>query len=448
MSARRLDSWKEIADYFGRDRTVVARWERERGLPVHRVPGGVKPRVFAYTDELDAWLQSSRPGETEVTEATGDGRQAVDPGPQTAHAAFIGLWRPRTIAAGVVALVIIGVSAAVWAARNAPGPVASVAFTADALIALDDHRREVFRADFRNRIFLPAVPSTIGLAGRRDLDGDGKEENLITVPLKMGDGTQGGMQDRLEAYRNDGTLMWSRSNDFDPTFGAGRFGPGYHTTATLTFDYQGVPLIAWAQAHHTWWPTILKVLDASGGVRSTWTHSGVFFALSYLPSPEGPLLFAGGVSNSQSSGALLVLNLDDASGHGPEAVGSPFACLDCTGSGRPAHYFTFPPTEMSAAYGVPYSRTYAIHATPSGVEVRVRQGSLEPHQGVDAFYNFDRDFHLAGAHVADDYWLVHRQLEGTGALDHSVDVCPERGRPLVVREWADGAWRTLTTEER
>jgi TolB-like protein/Tfp pilus assembly protein PilF len=51
---RRLDSWKEIASFFGRDERTVSRWEKDLGLPVHRLPG-TKGRVFAYTDELSAW---------------------------------------------------------------------------------------------------------------------------------------------------------------------------------------------------------------------------------------------------------------------------------------------------------------------------------------------------------------------------------------------------------
>ena len=33
----RLDSWKEIAAYLGRGIRTVQRWEREEGLPVHRI---------------------------------------------------------------------------------------------------------------------------------------------------------------------------------------------------------------------------------------------------------------------------------------------------------------------------------------------------------------------------------------------------------------------------
>jgi TolB-like protein len=52
----RLDSWKAIARYVGRDVRSAQRWERERGLPVHRVPGEKGGSVFAYAEELDAWL--------------------------------------------------------------------------------------------------------------------------------------------------------------------------------------------------------------------------------------------------------------------------------------------------------------------------------------------------------------------------------------------------------
>lgn len=53
----RLDSWKDIANYLGRDVRTVIRWEK-KGLPVHRVPGGQRQAVFAYTEEIDAWLVS------------------------------------------------------------------------------------------------------------------------------------------------------------------------------------------------------------------------------------------------------------------------------------------------------------------------------------------------------------------------------------------------------
>ncbi|HEY3587940.1 MAG TPA: tetratricopeptide repeat protein [Myxococcaceae bacterium] len=53
----RLDSWKEIAAYFRRDPRTVKRWEKERALPVHRIPGKGRSGVYAYADELRRWLE-------------------------------------------------------------------------------------------------------------------------------------------------------------------------------------------------------------------------------------------------------------------------------------------------------------------------------------------------------------------------------------------------------
>ena len=52
---RRLESWKEIAAYLGRDVTTVRRWEKREGLPVYRLQHSKLGSIYAYTSELDAW---------------------------------------------------------------------------------------------------------------------------------------------------------------------------------------------------------------------------------------------------------------------------------------------------------------------------------------------------------------------------------------------------------
>ena len=54
----RLDSWKEIAVYLRRGMRTVQRWEREEGLPVHRLQHEKLGSVYADTAELDAWFRS------------------------------------------------------------------------------------------------------------------------------------------------------------------------------------------------------------------------------------------------------------------------------------------------------------------------------------------------------------------------------------------------------
>ncbi len=56
----RLDSWKEIAAYLGRDVTTVQRWEKREGMPVHRHVHDKRGSVYASGPELEAWLRSRR----------------------------------------------------------------------------------------------------------------------------------------------------------------------------------------------------------------------------------------------------------------------------------------------------------------------------------------------------------------------------------------------------
>jgi TolB-like protein/Tfp pilus assembly protein PilF len=112
LAGKRLDSWKEIAAFFGRAERTVKRWETERGLPVHRVPGGGRGSVFAYSEELAAWLkgpgreidaEDSASGEVESAAASSAGTiAAITP----AKPQEIGSWPRSRIAAWAVPLLL------------------------------------------------------------------------------------------------------------------------------------------------------------------------------------------------------------------------------------------------------------------------------------------------------------------------------------------------------
>lgn len=60
-SSVKLDSWKEIAAYLGRDPRTVQLWEKHEGLPIHRLNHHSRASVYAYTGELEIWLQAHSP---------------------------------------------------------------------------------------------------------------------------------------------------------------------------------------------------------------------------------------------------------------------------------------------------------------------------------------------------------------------------------------------------
>jgi hypothetical protein len=102
--AERLDGWKSIAAYLKRDRTTVIRWTRERGLPVHRLPGGRTGTVYALKHELDRWLGlPAAPADTLSAQTPVSASQPmvpVDPPLRAARSAQ-GRWLLALIAAGL-----------------------------------------------------------------------------------------------------------------------------------------------------------------------------------------------------------------------------------------------------------------------------------------------------------------------------------------------------------
>src|SRR4029077_12430710 len=71
----RLDSWKEIAAYLRRSPRTVQRWERQEGLPVHRLVHDKQGSVYAFRPELDGWW-SERRARLESVESEADEAEA------------------------------------------------------------------------------------------------------------------------------------------------------------------------------------------------------------------------------------------------------------------------------------------------------------------------------------------------------------------------------------
>ena len=106
----RLDSWKEIAAYLGRDVTTVQRWEKREGMPVHRHLHDRMGSVNASRAELDAWVRGRS-----LRAAQADEKSAAPPNPpaQAPNAAtstsqtrwtFISLWALWALIAALVAI--------------------------------------------------------------------------------------------------------------------------------------------------------------------------------------------------------------------------------------------------------------------------------------------------------------------------------------------------------
>jgi len=102
---RRLESWKEVAAYLGRDVTTVRRWEKREGLPIRRLQHSRQGSVYAYSAELDAWRNERNTG----APTAGAGEMEA---PQRVRR----VWPVITFAA--LGLILVGGLAWVWHLRS------------------------------------------------------------------------------------------------------------------------------------------------------------------------------------------------------------------------------------------------------------------------------------------------------------------------------------------
>ncbi|HWY20235.1 MAG TPA: hypothetical protein VNX26_03390 [Candidatus Acidoferrum sp.] len=152
---KRLDSWKEIATFFGRDERTVKRWEKERGLPVYRVPGSARGGVFAYAEELAEWLKApnltleSGEAAAEVVPADQDSDRAVPPNVLT-------IKTPAEVTPSAPALKLVPAPSRLAAARTFLWLVPLVLIAGSFLVFSFSHREP----RFKNALAAPHRPST------------------------------------------------------------------------------------------------------------------------------------------------------------------------------------------------------------------------------------------------------------------------------------------------
>jgi tetratricopeptide (TPR) repeat protein len=124
---RRLIGWKAIGQFLRCTERTARRWEADRGMPVHRIPGGGRSPVWASTDQLSGWLQAL-PSELQQTlraEAGGDAAvsgttsQAADAPPAAASASPY-LRRTLWLAAAVLVVGLIASGLTIWSAARPP----------------------------------------------------------------------------------------------------------------------------------------------------------------------------------------------------------------------------------------------------------------------------------------------------------------------------------------
>ena len=134
-----LNGWRAIASYLGRNQSTVKRWATNSDPPVHPPKGGSARKgvpVYAFADELDAWLKGRQRGfEVEsLPDPNGnDPLPALEPGSQDqAVSAHRPTRRRKLIVGGLAAGISFALGLAAWWQRDDVGIVAASDLPAEA----------------------------------------------------------------------------------------------------------------------------------------------------------------------------------------------------------------------------------------------------------------------------------------------------------------------------
>lgn len=396
----RLDSWKAIADHFGRDVRTVIRWEKERGLPVSRVPGGRGGTVFAYTRDLDRWLKGARV-------------PAADPPVVRPKRPVV----PAVLLASIVVLLIGGLSSGISSRHR---PFVRVDAGEGVIRAFDDAGR------LRWTWAVADLPRGAALDDRTarvaDLDGDGRPEVLLALTLFNRARDYYGKLVVLDA---DGRVRWEQVLGDRYVFGASEFAPAWLPDAIEVYRADGRTRISVAFHHHVWWPAVIVTFDQEGQILSRFVHSGWIHDLRL--SADGRYLLAAGVSNARGGAALIVLDAKHVVGTMPPSAESLTpSCAACP-SGAPIAYFVVPWSDLARPSDAQRS---VVSSMPGGAIVFQALQSLEP-PIPDVIVTLSPDLEIVHRAPSDTFWQVHRVHEQKQLVDHSSADCPwQRSVPL------------------
>jgi hypothetical protein len=467
VSSRRLDSWKEIADYLDRDIRTVIRWEKTKELPVHRVPGGQRQSVFAYTAEIDGWLHGraldsqeevavpengSRIGTSgsngkslQIAPATAsaDSRHLPEAAgaaaeiPQEAIPALPAL-RPAAkapwVTAAIIAVLAALVAGAGWWLAHRPGAPVRVSLAGKRLIAWDNQNQAAWQYEFPQPVELRRVPGSDSVLFA-DLSGDGSREILVLLDLILENATpthplplEPGKfpQSALYCFSENGRLLWKYQPDLKLSFAGHSFEGPWHTTDMILTPAGRGRAVWMSFGHHTWWPNYVVRLDALRGSTLALVNSGAVLTLGYLKNTTGGYVLAAGMNNGYNSAMLAVLGENAAPAASPQEPNTPYL-YDGTHD-PPYRYFLLPRSELFQLGGNSFHLATSLVIEPDRFQVHTFEGRDPNGNGryLEGFYEFTKDFDLVSASLGDAYWELHRQMEKQGKIHHAAAQCPDR----------------------
>jgi hypothetical protein len=400
---RVLRTWKDVAAHLNCSVRSCRRWEEAYGLPIHRIGSTLRSGIFAYEQELDAWLLKRgdvRNGRKEEIYVSRKYSKRLD----------------IMIVVTVISLAILG-GALLLTSRHKAQP-ADFRFEGNTLIIVDNRGKDLWRYDTQldnlasdeyrahfqikrhgeQGLLLPYL-----LIG--DLNDDGWNEVLFSAQtqLEIGEG-------ELSCIDHLGNRIWHYKSGKEMTYGNKLYSDDYRIRGIDCADLNndGKLEVIVIAVHRPEWPCQLTVLDCRGRVIGEYWNGGYIadYVFKDLNQDNRVDVILSGVHNEKKTGFLAVLDSTDISGGSPQEE-EEFINKDLR-SGSEVYYVIVPRTDVDLV-------KFAVETLDEVVILRNGRISAKTYY-TGLYYEFGPD--LRALEIKDSHLIqqLHKELLSQGAV--------------------------------
>jgi hypothetical protein len=451
-----LSSWKEIAAYLSCDERTCRRWELDYGLPVHRMEGATKSRVYAYKDKIDAWQKSRLNGNQAAAEAPG--AESRDVRPEISHAASVPphKWKTKKLIFLSIPMAVLFVAAAaiLWI-RLSPGQPADFRIQGSKLIILDEEGKKLWTFDtglpnlnseqaYRRRFQEKTWDPVTGAPDQpyfvmQDINQDHKVEVLFSTQVK-GDSATG--EGEIFCFSSKGKRLWRHRVGREVEFGGKSYSADFRVEGIVPIDINGdnnleILILAFHNPHS---PTQLLLLDPEGkGVSEFFNYGQLHDYLCCDLDGNGKKeILVVGQNDEYGKGCLVVFEPTLISGCSPQVVKYPGKGLT---RGTEKYYLLFPRTDFDQVL-------FPLKETVHRIDL-LQNGRLQLDTAISRiFFELDQELRVQDVKGSDYFSDRHRELKATGKISSELNDTYYENLRKGVLYWDGTQWTSTPTMNR
>ena len=387
-------------------------------MPVHRVPGAKRSRVYGLRSEITLWLD-------------GGANKAAIANTEQRSSGGRWFWIAAIVTSAVLAIIA-------WRTqvRSQSFP-ASVSASGNTVRVVDNKGVTLWTYRLAHSIepsLFPVDEDAAYFFRIVDLRGDGDREVLLVAPYRLGPNPDDTVGVEVDCFSSRGALLWRYVPTETFQFGTHKLNGPWKVNDLLLSDSS--PKTIWvALLQNVWGNSFVVQLDpATGHSVLRFVNTGIIDKLRELQTPRARYLLIGGFNNEWDGGSLAIMDERETFAASPQTPGTRHYCTSCA-AGEPDYYLVFPRSEINRV-----ERAYESPVRPIDIsddKIQVSKFETDDPRSIRTIFllHIDSGIEPTSLRYDSGYDMLHRELSSKGELHHSLEECPERSRPQRVSLW-------------